>query len=565
MASVSTLGPLSAAVAGRLAQAERDEVASRLWKKDGSLWSAEPAGQAIARNRLGWLDAVPAMRAQCVRLAGFAEEIRRGGFRHAFVLGMGGSSLAARTFREVFGHGERWLDVRVLDTTHPDAIREAVHGVDLRRAFFLVSSKSGTTAETLALHAHFARLAPDGRQYVAITDAGRLVTIAAERGFRRTFLNAADIGGRYSALSYFGLLPACLQGLSLPRLVDAADRMASACAAAVRVAENPGAWLGAVLAEAALAGRDKLTLVLDPRLASLGGWIEQLVAESSGKQGRGIVPVDGEPLGAPAFYGDDRLFVHVTLAGEARDVEARRLENLEHAGHPVVRIELTDPQDVAGEFFRWEMATALACSFLGVNAFDEPDVQSAKEATAELLARFAAERTLPEPKPLADDAGLRCWADAALSEDARASGEPTVRGVLARHLQRVRPRDYVAVLAFLAPSTSTSAELTRLRVALRDRLRVATTVGCGPRYLHSTGQLHKGGPDTGVFLVVTAGGVEDLEIPGSPHGFGTLLAAQALGDFTSLEARGRRVVRCHLSSAAELPALVSAVEAALAS
>ncbi len=496
------LGPVEDAVGRRIDAIARDRVVERIWRKDHTVWKDDPTE---ITDRLGWLTVTELMHERYLELEAFAKQAAADGSETAVLLGMGGSSLAPEVVMSTFGAADGALELIVLDTTHPATIRRVTDELALAHALFVVASKSGTTTETLSHFAHFWELAPDGAHFVAITDPGTpLGDLARERGFRGLFENPADIGGRYSALSYFGLVPAALVGAPLHGLLDRAEEMACASDRTVPAGQIPAVALGAAMGEAALAGRDKLTLILPPELTSFGGWVEQLIAESTGKEGEGVVPVVGEPLGAPDVYDDDRLFV---VVGEHEGVDA-----LEAAGHPILRIELRDREQLGAEFFRWELATAVAGHVLGINPFDQPDVQSAKDATREILAAGAV-----DPVGFDDlDAALRL----------------VTRG------------DYVAIQAYLDRTAETEDRLQHARVAIRDRLRVATTVGFGPRFLHSTGQLHKGGSNRGVFLqVVDDGRDEDVAVPGRSYSFGTLIDAQALGDLRALRAGDRRVAR----------------------
>src|SRR3954451_5609416 len=506
----SSLGAIAAAVDDRLATLEQEDIVARIWRKDHAVWRPDPSEIS---NRLGWLDIPIPMRAQVRDLESFAQEVSAD-FDTAVLLGMGGSSLAPEVLRETLGTRDGFLDLQVLDTTHPAAIARLDRSLDLDRTLFIVSSKSGGTVETLSQFAHFfERTGRTGDRFVAITDPGTpLEALARSRGFRHVFLNPPDIGGRYSALSLFGLVPAALIGADLEDLDESAEGRAPACHASVPDGEDPGAWLGAVLGEAARSGRDKLTMLLQDETASFGAWVEQLIAESTGKDGMGIVPVVNERLGPPEAYGPDRLFV---AYGEPDGLSA-----LEARGDPVVRLS---PGDVSlgAEFFRWEFATAVAGNVLGIQPFDQPNVEEAKRATKEIL-----------------DAGSR---DAPGTEDLR---------IL---LDSLREHDYVAIQAFVDPTREAAEMLERARLVVRDRYRVAVTVGFGPRFLHSTGQLHKGGPATGAFVQVVDGERDaDVSIPGADHTFGELIDAQALGDVKALRARGRRVARVTMSQLVDL-------------
>jgi transaldolase/glucose-6-phosphate isomerase len=489
----NALGPIAAAVEARLQKLEDAHIVERIWQRDHTVWQDGPTECA---DRLGWLSIAKDMAVEAEELQEWARGIAAEGYRHAVLLGMGGSSLAPEVLRSVFGAAAGMLELIVLDTTSPAGIRRVLDTIHLERTLFLVSSKSGGTIETRSQFEFFWERLPRGDSYVVITDAGSaLEKLAHERGVRRIFLNNPEIGGRYSALSYFGLVPAALIGVDVPALLGHARAAAA----------DADPWLGAVLGEAALSGRDKLTFALPDALASLGPWLEQLVAESTGKHGRGILPVEGEPLASPGAYGQDRLFV--AIGGHPH------LDALEGAGHPVVRLPFTGPLQVGHEFFRWEFAVAVASHVLGINAFDQPNVQEAKDNTDRAL---------------------------------RGAVRPATTLPLDELLAGLQPGSYLALTAYLDRSASNSASLAAARLALRDRFRVATTVGFGPRYLHSTGQLHKGGSATGLFVQVVGEDAEDLAIPGSPYTFGQLFSAQANGDLASLQAHGRPVGRVTL-------------------
>jgi RpiB/LacA/LacB family sugar-phosphate isomerase len=536
---------------------EAHEFLDRLWVKDATLWKGDAA---TVRNRLGWLTSPTIMRSHAEDIRTFADEIRRLQYSQVVLLGMGGSSLAGEVFNETFDSKMGFPDMLVLDSTDPAAVKHVIDTVNLGRALFVVSSKSGTTAETLAAYSFFrgqveAAASPrPGMQFVAITDPGRpLDKLATETGFRRTFLNPASIGGRFSALSFFGLVPAALIGVDIKILLERAHGMVETCGNEVGVRGNPAVQLGAVLAGLARAGRDKVTLVLSEKIRALGSWIEQLLAESLGKDATGLVPVADEPLGAPSVYGDDRIFVSIVLEGDTTHDAA--LAKLSDAGHPVLRLVLKDPMDIGAEFFRWELATATAGAVLGVNPFDEPDVAHGKEQTSTLLAEWKRSRRLPEWPSDVEEDGLVLMT--------KSNKKPTsVSKGLAAHLAQAVPGDYLAIQAYLTPTSEAWRILQEIRVALRDRLRIATTVGWGPRYLHSTGQLHKGGPTSGLFIQITGEDREDLAIPGAGYGFSALKAAQALGDLQSLRDGARRVIRLHLTGkqSQALPQLLQMVQ-----
>ena len=535
---------VGAAVDARLAAWTADGVAERLWAKDGSLWAAAGKAPEEIAAWLGWLELPEAMSARVTELEHLARDVREDGYRRAAVLGMGGSSLAPELFSRVFGWAggpggngaasANGLELRILDSTHPDVVRGFRSWAGEQRTIFCVSSKSGTTTEPNAYQAAMSEIAP-ALDFVAITDPDTsLGELARAQEFRGIVEAPPDVGGRYSALTVFGLVPAALNGVDVGGLLDRARRMADACREP-DASSNPGLRLGALIGEAALAGRDKLTILTSDRLAAFGDWAEQLIAESTGKAGTGIVPIVGEPFGDESAYGDDRFFVYLHLAGES-DPLMRELAHEE--------IVLDDPLEVGAEFIRWEVATAAAGIVLGIDPFDQPNVQESKDATTELLEAFRTRGSLPQAGPLVGEPGISVTADPAAIGDTPV----TVDGAVRQLLGLLRPaRDYLAILAYVPPDPAVVERLQRVRGRVRDAYGVATTLGFGPRFLHSTGQLHKGGPDTGVFLQLTAEPSKDLPIPGWDESFGTLIAAQALGDLTSLQRRGRRALRLHLA------------------
>jgi transaldolase/glucose-6-phosphate isomerase len=557
------LGGYEKDVSNRVALLEREQFCTRLWRKDASLWKADAEIQKSIRNALGWLHVAENMEANLDALIHFVSEIKAAGFRYVVDMGMGGSSLAPLAFQNTFGAAENGLRLIVLDTTDPATIQKIEREVDLPRTLFIIASKSGTTAEPLAFGEYFyakvKALKGDraGENFVAITDPGTpLVKTAKERKFRRTFLNFADIGGRYSALSYFGLLPAALMGVDVGELLIRALRMTHACASCVPVHLNPGLSLGAALGELGRQGRNKVTFIVPSSIATLGMWLEQLLAESTGKEGRGILPVSGEPLGDPSVYGDDRLFIHLRLKSQTEDSLERGVAALREAVHPVVTIELNDPLDFGQEFFRWEIATATAGSILGINPFDQPNVQESKDNTNRLLDTVREQGELPEEKPALVEAPLSLYAP-------RAAG--TIVETLQRFLTQARAGDYVALMAYLTEDWATEQALQAIRLRLRDSLRLATTLGYGPRFLHSTGQFHKGGPNTGLFLQLTSDDAADLAVPGQPYTFGIFKRAEALGDLEALHRHQRRAIRIHLGAdvGKGLAALAQSIKAAL--
>ncbi len=513
--------PLRAAVKDALARAGEQRVAARVRGGDATLWA--PAGTAEVADRLGWLTIAERMLDEVEGLERFAAEVGRDGLTDAVLLGMGGSSLAPEVLRRAFAATAQGLRLHVLDSTDPDAIRAVAAAIEPARTLFVVSSKSGGTIEPRSLFAHFHALVPDGRRFVAITDPGTgLETLAREHGFRRTFAGDPDIGGRYSALSPFGIVPAALMGVDVRGLLERAPSAWETPLAADEESGEPAAvWLGATLAALARAGRDKLTFAIAPTLPGLGLWLEQLFAESTGKHGTGILPVAEEPLGEPAQYGEDRVFCHLPDVGSSDAGTDERLRELAAAGHPVLTIPTTGPGDLGRVFLLAEIAVAVAGWGLQINPFDQPNVQQAKDATNRVLATYEQRHELPQP-PLADDAALRGLLDGAT------------------------PPAYVALMAYAPPSAELDAAVAELRAAIRAATRATTTFGYGPRFLHSTGQFHKGGPHTGRFLQLLHRASADVEIPGAPYTFATLEEAQALGDLETLRELGLPAQRVRL-------------------
>lgn len=520
--------------AAHFAQLERfdaERFVARVWQHDPDLWKkSDAAHAAVIRNRLGWLTVVETMEGRIEELRDFGERVAKDGFTHAVLMGMGGSSLCPIVLRETFGKRDGYPELLILDSTVPETIAALERKLDLRKTLFIEASKSGKTLESRSFGEYFfakvAALTGDpkaaARQFVYITDEGTsLAALGAQRGIRRVFINPSDIGGRYSALSYFGLVPAAVAGFDVAGLLDRARRMVEACAAGVPAAQHPAVSLGTAIAQAALLHkRDKVTFCASRGIATIGLWLEQLIAESTGKEGKGLIPVAGEPLGEPGVYGDDRVFVFLEQDGD-EDMRSRR-DALEKAGHPLVRISLRDARDIAEEFFCWEFATATAGALLGIDPFDEPNVQESKDNTNRILSGSG-------------------------NGQIKAAGvAPSDEAALATLLASVKAGDYFDVAAFIGPSAKRDAVLDRIRTSVRAATKAATTLGYGPRFLHSTGQLHKGGPNTGVFLQLIGGDAAAIAIPNQPFDFGTLKNAQALGDYQSLQAHGRRVLRVDL-------------------
>lgn len=510
-------GALGARIDEAVSEAKSASIGERILAKDASVWASEDAVAKMINNSLGWLNVAGEMMGVVGDLREFADEVRRD-FRHVMVCGMGGSSLCPEVLARTFGPQPDYPELLVLDSTDPDVIAAFAERIEIEKCLFVIASKSGTTTEPNVFYKFWYDRAKSGRNFVVITDPGSpLVETARTQGSKRIFLNQADIGGRYSALSYFGMLPGVLMGVGIGALLERAKNKADSDQA-IDEAFEEALRLGVAIGELANAGRDKLTFVIDPKLATLGLWIEQLIAESTGKQGKGILPVVGEPLGDPSAYGGDRVFVSISLGKSEAN-----LEPLAKVGHPVIRRELNDLYDLGAEFFVWEFATACAGWRLGIDPFDQPNVQEAKDATKELLAEFTKNGRLPDSAPATS------LSDAVHSQ-----------------LAKIKTGDYIAFLNYIEETPEVDQKLQEIRTHLRDTTRCATTIGYGPRFLHSTGQLHKGGPNTGVFFQLGAKDKVDFPIPGEAYSFSILKEAQALGDFRALKARGRRVVRIDL-------------------
>ncbi len=579
------LGDGTADYEAAVERATTEEWANRLFARDVTLWSSDPRVGAAIAERLGWLDAPEHFAEQTVALEAFGDAVVEAGFTTAIVAGMGGSSLAPDVLHRTFGSLDGYLALRVLDSTDPAYVAATLDDLDPLRTLVLIASKSGTTTEPNAfLAATWARADAaleavphhvydnPGATFAAITDPGKSVNaIAHTDDFREVFLNPPDIGGRYSALTYVGLVPASLIGIDLDALLASAAAMLGACREPDPGA-NPGLSLGLAIGTLAKAGRDKLTFLTDDEIGGFGAWAEQLIAESTGKHGIGIVPIDEEPLGAVDAYGTDRAFVRISLAGASGAAAAARdalVDALEGAGHPVIRIELTDPIDLGAEFIRWEVAVAIAGAVFGIDPFDQPNVEEAKALTRRLLESGGSDRdrrasdAADAAPPIASGDGLTLHGDAALRLTA---GAGDVTGELTRHLARRRPTAYLCLQAFIAPTPARDAAFARIRALLRDRTGRATTAGYGPRFLHSTGQLHKGGAPIGWFIQLTSDHPVDREIPGWPYTFGKLIDAQAAGDFAAIESHDLPILRVHLGADpdAGLATLERALSAALA-
>lgn len=538
------VGKHQTAVNKRLADMERTAFVSRLWMKDPTLWKDDEESGKIIKNALGWLHSVEKMLPAARRLEEFTSEVRAAGFEHVVHMGMGGSSLAPLVFARSFTPSEHGLPLKVLDTTDPATIMNIEKEVNVAKTLFIIASKSGTTSEPLAFGEYFydkgKKLKGDaaGENFVVITDPETpLVRLAEERHFRAKFLNFVDIGGRYSALSYFGLVPVALMGLPVEQLLEKALRMRHASTSLLDLKKNPGVSLGAAIGELAVRGMDKLTFLVPPSISTLGMWLEQLLAESTGKEGKGILPIALEPHADPSSYSDDRVFIHYVLEDSPDKALQAYADKLMKAGHPVIDIRMDDKFDLAQEFLRWEIATATAGAIIGINAFNQPNVQESKDNTKRLLKQVEDEGKLDEGKPIVTTKSLEYFASTDAADES---------SLMAEFLSQAKSGDYVALLAYLTEEPELDKALEMLRTFLRDQLKVASTLGYGPRYLHSTGQFHKGGPNNGLFILLTAADQTDAPIPGKPYSFGTLKKAQALGDLEALRKHDRRVIRVHL-------------------
>ena len=534
----------------------RQGTLARLWARDAQVWSGGDEA-----NWLDWLDAVPRGRAALPALTELGADLRRGGFTAALLIGMGGSSLGPEVLAKILGKDSGMLPLHIIDSTDPAQIASCEAALDIERTLFIVASKSGSTLEPDILLQYFlakakAALGPAaGRQFIAITDPGsKLEAFSRDNGFRHIVAGVPGIGGRYSVLSNFGLVPALVMGIDIECLLASAALMVESCSAATPPAQNPSVILGAVMGAAARAGRDKLTLLASPTLAPFGAWIEQLVAESTGKHGLGIVPVDAEPIGMPEVYGSDRLFIDLRLEGDSDQARDESIAALRTAGNPIVTISIAAREQLSQEFFHWEMATAVAGAVLGIHPFDQPDVEAAKIQTKALMAAYERDQVLPQSPAVLVNGNLALFGSVA-------GNATSLESALTGLLGQIRQGDYFALLAYMEMNDQHTALLQAMRILVRDKFKVATCLGFGPRFLHSTGQLYKGGPNSGVFLQITCDDDMDLPVPGRGYSFDTVKAAQALGDFHVLAERGRRALRVHVKG--ELEAGLSALHRTL--
>jgi len=544
---------LAAAVKATVAEWQSGGKMQRLWQRDASLWTGDDEAKW-----LGWLDITEDQIAHPIELRNLAKEVWSAGFKDVLLLGMGGSSLCPEVLRMTFGKTAGYPDLHVLDSTDPAQVKAVENKIDIARSLFIVSSKSGSTLEPNIFKQYFFERAKKavgedkaGSHFIAITDPdSKMQKVAEDDRFRHIFFGRPSIGGRYSALSNFGMVPAAVIGIDTKKFLDRTQEMVRACGSSASVVDNPGAVLGIILGTAAQSGRDKVTIITSPDISGLGSWLEQLLAESTGKVGKGIIPVDREEIAAPEVYGADRVFAYIHTE-HATDVGVdAKVAALEKAGHPVVRISMADVYDLGAEFFRWEIATAVAGSILGINAFNQPDVEASKIATRNLTSEYEKTGSLPAERPVLEDGGIKLFTDekngAALAK--AAGGDKSLAGYLKAHLNRIGAGDYFAVLGYIQMNAEHQRNLQAIRHAIRGKKRVATCLGFGPRFLHSTGQAYKGGPNSGVFLQVTCDDAVDLPVPGQKYTFGVVKAAQARGDFQVLIERGRRALRVHLGS-----------------
>ena len=560
---------LSNSIKTTLDEWDSGQKVQRLWAGDSSLWTGGDEGKW-----LGWLTIVAEQKKTADRFVKFAEEVQDAGFTSALLLGMGGSSLCPEVMRKSFGKIDGFPDLHVLDSTDPAQVKSFENKIDLGNTLFFVSSKSGTTLEPNIFKQYFFERAGQvggeagvGSRFVAITDPGSKLRQEAERDqFRKIFLGVPGIGGRYSALSDFGLAPAAAMGVDVGRLLDRAGEMAGACGPDMRPHDNPGVMLGAVLGVAHNQGCNKITIATSAGISDLGAWLEQLLAESTGKNGKGLIPCDRESIGSPETYGNDRLFIYVKLESDPDAAQEEAIQALERAGQPVVRIVMNDIYGLGQEFFRWEIGTAVAGSIIGINPFDQPDVEASKTATRKLTDEYERTGSLPNETPMFDGEGVKLFADEKNSTALnRAVRDRSLTEYLRAHLNRLAQNDYFALLAYVEMNETHEHHLQSVRHEVRAARREATCLGFGPRFLHSTGQAYKGGPNTGVFLQMTCDDANDLPVPGQKYTFGIVKAAQARGDFQVLAERGRRALRVHLGKDVSegLAKLSAALNAAL--
>lgn len=527
MTKGSDLGRYKSLVDATLAELDQKDIVARMWRGDHTVWKDDPTEIS---NRLGWLNVTDVTSANLETLNGLADAVKSDGIKHVVLLGMGGSSLGPEVLRQVLGSASGYPELIVLDSTVPARVQSVTDAIDPEKTVFIVSSKSGSTIEPNVFYKHFWALVEDavgkddaGSHFIAVTDPGsNLDKLGGEQGFRHVFGNPTELGGRYSVMSYFGMAPAALIGADVPKLIERADSARAKCSPNVSTVDNPGAWLGAVMGTLAKDGRDKLTLVTSPSVEGFGLWIEQLIAESTGKEGKGIIPIAGEPLLGTESYGNDRLFVYVRLEGDDNAETDAFVETLSGAGHPVVRLDMRDAYDIGAQFYLWEFAVAIAGSILQINPFDQPNVESAKVLSIDSLKAFESSGSAPKTEAISSMNEL---------------------------MSKAKLGDYLAIMAYVEQTPEVDAALNGLRRKVMERHKIATTLGYGPRFLHSTGQIHKGGPASGLFLQIIIDHDNDIQIPDERYTFGVLADAQAVGDYGALEAKGRRTARINLQTA----------------
>jgi transaldolase / glucose-6-phosphate isomerase len=559
------------AVAANIEDWKKNDKVKRLWAKDASLWT-----NTDESKWLGWLTIVAEQIAQHDKLKKVAAEIEKAGFTHCVLLGMGGSSLCVEVFEKTYGKEPGRPQMHVLDSTDPAQIRTIEKNIDIAKTIFIVASKSGSTLEPNIFKQFFYDLVTKavgvgeaGKRFIATTDPGsHMQKVAETDGFSNIFYGVPSIGGRYSALSNFGMVPAAIQGVGIAKFLERTEEMVMGCGASVPADRNSGAILGAILGTGQKLGRDKVTLFTSAGISDVGAWLEQLIAESSGKEGKGMIPVDREAIGGSGVYGNDRIFVYVRLDGSSDAKLDAGVDALEKSGQPVVRIGVADKYDLGQEFFRWEIAVAVACSIIGIDAFNQPDVEASKIETRKLTDQYEKVGSLPAESPFFEGNGVKLFSDPKNVDALKQAvgSDASLVGYLKAHLNRFKAGDYLGLLAYIERNDAHQSQLQQVRHAIRDKKKVATCLGFGPRFLHSTGQAYKGGPNSGVFLQITCDDPADLAVPGQKYTFGIVKAAQARGDFQVLADRNRRALRVHLGAdlAAGLTILQNAIQQALA-
>ncbi|MBK8551212.1 MAG: hypothetical protein IPL53_09200 [Ignavibacteria bacterium] len=551
------IGKYKSNVEKTLRDFDKQNLIKRIWDKDPTVWKKEPEYDALIKNRLGWLSLPVTMKVNCDEINSFVDEVKSEGFSYAVVMGMGGSSMCPEVCAETFGVKSGYLKLFILDSTGVNMISDIEDSIDIDKTLFIVSSKSGGTIEVDSFMRYFFKKVSDikgadaGKHFVAITDPEtQLESHAKENNFRKVFVNPADIGGRYSALSFFGLVPAALTGVDIKKLLSNAEDMMDECMN-IKSGKNPGALIGVIAGELAKAGKDKLTFILPYEVQAFGYWVEQLIAESTGKEGKGILPVEGEGIGKPNSYSKDRVFVYFGLGKEDKH-EKKIIGDFMKKKFPVISINMKDVYDIGGQFYLWEFATAIMGVVLGINPFDEPNVKESKDNTGNVLNYFETNKKLPDELPQAVKDDLKIYLDENLYKKKLPEKNKTKKWDAENYLEfffnQKKKGDYVALMAYIQKNEPVEKQLLKIRELIRSKMETATTLGYGPRFLHSTGQLHKGGPDNGMFIQITSDDTKDLEIPGKPYSFSVLKHAQAIGDYESLIKHKRRVLKVNIGS-----------------